>query len=76
MDRPHVRFSRPVYESLPWIYLGVGLLAVLASYALQGIPILSFLAGLVGFTGVLGGVVILLRRRDYREMRQRYPDDV
>jgi hypothetical protein len=75
VDHPHRRFPRPIYESLPWIYLGVGLAALVTSYALDGMPALSFIAGGVGFFGVLGGVVILLRRRDYREMRQRYPQD-
>lgn len=75
MDRPDVRLSRPVYESLPWIYLGMGLAALIASYLLQSTPVLSFLAGLTGFAGVLAGIVILLRRRDYREMRERYPHD-
>ncbi len=75
MDRPSRRFPRPIYESLPWIYLGIGLAALVTSYALDGVPVLSFIAGTVGFFGVLGGVVILLRRRDYREMRQRYPHE-
>lgn len=75
MDRPDVRLSRPVYESLPWIYLAMGLAALIASYVVRGMPFLSFVAGLTGFAGVLGGIVILLRRRDYREMRERYPHD-
>jgi hypothetical protein len=36
--------------------------------------VLSLLVGLAGLAGLLGGVVILLRRRDYRELRSQYAD--
>jgi hypothetical protein len=36
--------------------------------------VLSLLVGLAGLAGLLGGVVILLRRRDYRELRSQYVD--
>jgi hypothetical protein len=40
--------------------------------------VLSLIVGFAGIAAVLGGVVILLRRRDYRELRSQYghPDVV
>ncbi len=67
------RFSRPVYEGLPWIYIAVGIAALIGSY-LRPSGALSLIAGVVGIVGVIGGVVILLRRRDYRELRSQYAD--
>jgi Flp pilus assembly protein TadB len=67
------RFSRPVYEGLPWFYILCGVAALVASYFLPS-GALSLIAGLLGIAGVLGGMVILLRRRDYRELRSQYAD--
>jgi hypothetical protein len=67
------RFSRPVYEGLPWFYLACGVAALVGSYFLPS-GVLSTLAGVVGLAAVLGGAVILLRRRDYRELRSQYAD--
>ena len=74
MEQPGRRLSRPLYEGLPWIYLGGGLLAVLGSYLLASHAVLSLLVGLAGMLGVLGGFVVLLRRRDYRALRSQYAD--
>ncbi len=67
------RLSRPVYEGLPWLYIVCGIAALIGSYLLPS-GVWSLIAGFVGFAGVLGGVVILLRRRDYRELRSQYAD--
>jgi hypothetical protein len=71
-----MRFSRPVYEGLPWLYITCGLLILGGSYLLAAHGVLSLLAGILGLLFVLGGVVVLLRRRDYRELRSQYPDDL
>jgi hypothetical protein len=63
--------SRPVYESLPWVYLTAGGLALLISY-LQTSSSLSLALGLPGLLAVLAGVVLLLRRRGYRRLRAQY----
>lgn len=69
----HQRFSRPVYESLPWIYIACGIAALVGSYFMPS-GVLSLIVGLAGLMAVLGGVVIFLRRRDYRALRSEYGD--
>ena len=73
MSRPREeRFPRPLYESLPWIYIAGGLAAIAGSYFLNEAPVTSLLVGGAGLAVLLWGVVIWLRRRDYRDMRDRY----
>ncbi len=67
-----MHISRPVYEGLPWIYIGAGLTALGASYLIGDSRAMGLLAGLAGLAALLGGVVVLLRRRDYRELRSQY----
>jgi membrane associated rhomboid family serine protease len=74
MQRPNPHFSRPVYEGLPWIYIICGLGALVASYLLATRGTLSLLVGVLGLVCVVGGFVLLLRRRDYRALRSRYAD--
>jgi hypothetical protein len=69
----HQRFSRPVYEGLPWFYIACGIAALVGSYLMPS-GVLSLIVGLAGLMAVLGGVVILLRRRDYRALRSEYGD--
>ncbi len=68
------RFSRPVYEGLPWFYITCGLLALALSYALALHRWVSLLLGVLGLLALLAGVVVLLRRRDYRALRAQYAD--
>ena len=65
------RLSRPVYEALPWLYLLSGLAALVASY-LTPSRVMSFVLGLPGLVAMLGGIVVLLRRREFRRMRATY----
>jgi hypothetical protein len=76
MERRHL--SRPVYEGLPWLNMAFGLLALLGSYLLAAHGILSLLVGLVGLVALLYGIVVLLRRRDFRALRSEYgqPDSL
>ena len=74
MQRPSPHFSRPLYEGLPWIYIILGLAALIASYLLAARGALSLIVGVVGLTCVVGGFVLLLRRRDYRALRSQYAD--
>lgn len=61
-----------MYEGLPWLYIGGGLAALGLSYAIGDSHAVGMLAGLAGLAAVLGGVVVLLRRRDYRQLRSQY----
>lgn len=66
-----LRLSRPVYEGLPWLYLLCGLFALIVSYG-QESRALSLVIGVPGLVALLAGIVVLLKRRDYREMREHY----
>jgi UPF0716 family protein affecting phage T7 exclusion len=70
MERRHL--SRPVYEGLPWLNMAFGLLALLASYLLAAHGLLSLMVGLVGLIALVYGIVVLLRRRDFRALRSEY----
>ena len=74
MPRSSPHFSRPLYEGLPWIYIIMGLAALIASYLLAARAALSLLVGMLGLACVVGGFVLLLRRRDYRALRSQYAD--
>jgi membrane associated rhomboid family serine protease len=74
MQRHSPHFSRPVYEGLPWVYIMCGLAALLGSYLLAARSVLSLVVGLAGLLSLVGGIVVLLRRRDYRSLRARYAD--
>ena len=67
------RLARPVYESLPWIYILCGLAALAGSY-FNSSRVMSFVLGLPGLVATVGGIVVLLRRRDFRRMRENYED--
>jgi hypothetical protein len=67
-----MHLSRPMYEGLPWMYMGAGLAALGGSYLLGDSHAVGLLVGLAGLAALLGGVVVLLRRRDYRELRSQY----
>jgi nitrate reductase gamma subunit len=71
MKTTSLRLSRPLYEGLPWIYLSLGLCALIVSYA-QSSRALSIVVGVPGFVAMMAGIVLLLKRRDYRTMRMHY----
>ena len=68
-----LRLSRPVYEALPWIYVLSGLAALVASYFSTS-RLVSLILGLPGLLAVVGGIVVMLRRKDFRRMRAEYVD--
>jgi hypothetical protein len=75
MERTGRHLSRPLYEGLPWLYMACGVAALTASYLLAASHgTASLLAGLLGLLTLVGGIVVLLRRRDYRRLRSQYAD--
>jgi hypothetical protein len=53
--------------------MACGLAALAGSYLLSS-RVLSLFLGVLGLAGLLGGSVIALRRRDYRQLRANYAD--
>jgi len=62
--------SRPIYESLPFFYLAVGVITLMASMYLNHWywPTICFV---VGISTLVGGLVLFLKRRDFRHRDQR-----
>jgi hypothetical protein len=69
-----MRVPKPLYESLPFLYGAGGACALAASYAIAA-PGWSLLIAIAGVAGILAGLVVWLRRRDYRTMQERYRGD-
>jgi len=66
-----MRLSRPVYESLPYAYMGLGTGALAFSYYWQASPWSGVVMGF-GLLAVVCGLVLVLKRRDYRIQKRRY----
>jgi len=57
--------SKPIYESLPYLYLTAGATSLAASMYINHWywPTICFVTGLIC---LVAGLVVLLKRRDYR----------
>jgi membrane protein YdbS with pleckstrin-like domain len=64
----------PVYEALPYVYILVGAIAAAASYFWRDPP-WSDLLVVLGLIAVVIGLMLALRRRDYRVQERRYGAD-
>lgn len=64
--------SKPLYESLPYYYIVVGVFALASSLYLNYWYWPTIFAG-VGLVSVVAGLVVWLRRRGYRLSRSRRP---
>ena len=66
-----MHLPRSIYETLPYAYLAGGLGACIVSYAFResGWANVAFVVGVVG---IVGGCVLILRRRSYRDDAARY----
>jgi hypothetical protein len=66
-----LQLSKPIYESLPWVYGLGGSLLIAISHQLHS-GVLSVLLLLAGALALVGGAAIWLRRRDFRATRAEY----
>jgi Flp pilus assembly protein TadB len=66
-----MRLTRPVYESLPYLYMAIGGLAILLFYVdpLVSRAVVAFVIGVIVETAAL---TLLLRRQDYRALSREY----
>jgi hypothetical protein len=69
-----MRLSRPLYESLPYVYIAIGIAAVGASFAWR-VAEWSAIMAVFGLVAIVGGLVLALRRRDYRIQKRHYGSD-
>jgi hypothetical protein len=63
--------ARPVYEFLPYLYMLVGLALLAAAWFIE-INTLPSVFLLVGILSLMAGLVLWLRRRDYRTRQSEY----
>jgi hypothetical protein len=66
-----MRVSRPLYETLPYAYIAIGLAAILASFVWR-VADWSAILAVFGVVALVGGLVLVLRRRDYRIQQRHY----
>jgi hypothetical protein len=66
-----MQLSKPVYESLPYVYMGVGAAALAFSYFWRAPGWSDLIIG-CGVVAVVCGLVLVLKRRDYRAQKRRY----
>jgi hypothetical protein len=70
-----MRIARPLYEALPYAYIAIGAAAVGASFAWRVANWSGILAAF-GLVALVGGLVLALRRRDYRIQQRHYGADI
>jgi hypothetical protein len=63
--------ARPVYELLPYLYMLVGLVLLGAAWFVE-MSTLPRVFLVVGVLSMMAGVVLWLRRRDYRTRQSEY----
>jgi hypothetical protein len=66
-----MRLAHPVYESLPYLYMAIGGLAIFLFYLdPEGVSaVIAFAIGVIAETAAL---TLLLRRKDYRALSREY----
>jgi len=71
VHRKDMWIVRPIYELLPYAYMLVGLGLLGAAWLLPPGPLPGLCLG-VGVLGLTAGLVLWLRRRDYRTRQAQY----
>jgi uncharacterized membrane protein YhhN len=63
--------ARPIYELLPYLYMVLGIVLLAVAWWLR-VAKLPGLLMFVGSVSLLAGIVLWLRRRDYRSRQEEY----
>jgi hypothetical protein len=63
--------ARPLYEVIPYLYIAVGVILLGAAWLLKS-PRLPGVFLLLGSLSLLAGIVLWLRRKDYRTTQAEY----
>jgi hypothetical protein len=66
-----MRLARPVYESLPFIYMAIGAVAIFLFY-LNPVGFAGKAAFLIGLLAETAALTLFLRRQDYRALSREY----
>jgi hypothetical protein len=66
-----MRLARPVYESLPYLYMAIAGLAIFLFY-LDPVGLRAGFAFAIGIIAAVAALTLLLRRRDFRELSRDY----
>jgi len=61
---------RPLYEVVPYVYIAAGVALPVAAFFMDGGPRGLLLVG--GGLGLTAGLVLLMRRRDFRATQTEY----
>jgi hypothetical protein len=70
-----MRLARPVYESLPFIYVAIGGAAIFLFY-LNPIGYAGKAAFLIGLLAETAALTLFLRRQDYRALSREYSGEI
>jgi hypothetical protein len=71
MEVVSMRLARPVYESLPYLYVAIGGLAIFLFY-LDPVGVHGVIAFVIGLVAETAGLTLFLRRQDYRALSREY----
>jgi hypothetical protein len=63
--------SRPVYELLPYLYMLLGAVLLTAAWLVQ-LQVWPSIFLAIGALSLMGGLVLWLRRKDYRTKQAEY----
>jgi hypothetical protein len=66
-----MRLSRPIYESLPLLYVAIGVAAILIAY-LDPVRTRSIIAFGLGLLAAIAALTVFLHRNDHRTLSREY----
>jgi len=66
-----MRLAQPVYESLPYVYMAIGALAIFVFYLDPAGP-RALIAFVIAFVAETAALTLLLRRQNYRALSREY----